>query len=407
MSQQREQPESERVVVFDTTLRDGEQAAGVRFSAADKLEIALALEAMGVDVIEAGFPQASPAEARAVAGVAARVRNAEVCALARAVPDDVDRAWEAVRGAARPRVHVFVGSSAINMQRQLRRDPAEVCEIARAAVARARGYTDNVEFSPLDATRSDPAFLAVVVRAAIEAGARTINLPDTVGCARPEQVAAMIAEQYARVPELSGVVVSFHGQDDLGLATANTLAAVGAGARQVEVAVNGIGERAGNTPFEEVVMAIAIHGAEMSVHASVDTRGIYAVSRLVEERSGIAVPKNKPVVGGNAFRHASGIHQDGVIKDPATFETLDPDAIGHPLGSEIVLGKLSGHTGFAACVERLGIVLSPAELRAAFARFQRVADEVDVVDDARLRAICACTRASGGAEREAWPGPGV
>jgi 2-isopropylmalate synthase len=264
-----------------------------------------------------------------------------------------------------------------------------------------------VEFSPLDATRSDPAFLARVLRAAIEAGARTINLPDTVGCARPEQVAAMIAEQYARVPELADVVVSFHGQDDLGLATANTLAAVGAGARQVEVAVNGIGERAGNTPFEEVVMAIAVHGPEIGVHTGVDSRGIHGVSRLVEERSGIAVPANKPVVGGNAFRHASGIHQDGVIKDPATFETLDPAAIGHPVGSEIVLGKLSGRTGFATRVAALDIVLSPAELGAAFERFQRVADEVDVVDDEGLRAICTCTRAASGAEREAWPGPGV
>ena len=393
----------ERVTVFDTTLRDGEQAAGVCFSLDDKVEIARALEAMGVDVIEAGFPQASPSEARAVAAVARNVRDAEVCALARAVAADVDVAAKAVRDAARPRVHVFVGSSAVNMEHQLRRAEDDVVESVRVAVARARAQVAVVEFSPLDATRTDPAFLARVVRTAIGAGATVINLPDTVGCARPEQVGAMIAELRASVPELYGVVLSFHGQDDLGLATANTLAAVAAGARQVEVAVNGIGERAGNTAFEEVLMALALHGAALGVTTGVDTRGIYRLSRLVETRSGIVVPPNKAVVGRNAFRHASGIHQDGVLKHRETYETLDPAAMGHPVGSEIVLGKLSGRNGFQARVAALGIELSNAELEAAFCRFQRVADQGTVVEDEALRGICGARPT----RDEAWPGPGV
>ena len=403
MSSQVTSQNPEYVAVFDTTLRDGEQAAGVCFSLEDKLEIARALEGMDVDVIEAGFPQASPSEARAVAAVARHVRDAEVCALARAVPADVDAAAEAVREAARPRVHVFVGCSALNLEHQLRRAEDDVVESVRGAVARARARVAVVEFSPLDATRTGPAFLARVVRTAIGAGATVINLPDTVGCARPEQVSAMVAELYARVPELAGVVLSFHGQDDLGMATANTLAAVAAGARQVELAVNGIGERAGNTAFEEVVMALDLHGPALGVRTGVDTRGIWPLSRLVEARSGILVPPNKAVVGPNAFRHASGIHQDGVLKHRQTYETLDPAAIGHPVGTEIVLGKLSGRTGFRSRVAALGIELCDGELEAAFCRFQRVADRGAVVEDEALRLICS----GGGGAAEAWPGPGV
>jgi 2-isopropylmalate synthase len=401
--QEKRRAETRRIVVFDTTLRDGEQAAGVCFSLEDKVEIARALESLRVDVIEAGFPSASPSEASAVAAVAQQVRGAQVCALARATPRDVDTAWEAVRHAAAPRVHVFVGSSDVNLRHQLRRGRDDVEALVRDCVKRAHGYVDNVEFSPLDATRTDPVFLARIVRAALDAGARTINLPDTVGCARPDQVARMIERLRSDVPEVEDICISFHGQDDLGLATANSLAAIAAGATQVEVAVNGIGERAGNTALEEVVMAISVHGAEMGVDTGVDSRGICPVSRIVEERSGIPVPPNKAVVGGNAFRHASGIHQDGVIKHRETFETLDPAAIGHARGSEIVLGKLSGRHGFAVRVAAAGIELSEAEVAAAFHRFQARADAGGVVDDAELRAICGAVASS----PEAWPGPGV
>jgi 2-isopropylmalate synthase len=376
-----------RVHVFDTTLRDGEQSAGVCFRKRDKLDIALALDAMGVDVIEAGFPAASRADAEAVAAVAAAVRDAAVCGLARAVPGDVDAAGEAVRGARRPRIHVFVNASDVHLAHQLRKDREAVVGMAEAMVRRARGFTDDVEFSPMDATRADPAFLAEIVRAALAAGASTINVPDTVGYATPDGLHALLVALQARVPEIERAVLSFHGQDDLGLATANALAAVRAGARQVEVAVNGIGERAGNTAFEEVVMALAVHGEALGVETGVDTRGIYALSRLVEERSGLEVQRNKAIVGANAFRHASGIHQDGVLKLPATYEVIDPATIGHPRGSEIVLGKLSGRAGFAARVRALGVALEGPALAAAFARFQTVADERREVDDEALRAL--------------------
>jgi 2-isopropylmalate synthase len=380
---------SERVVVFDTTLRDGEQTAGVCFSAAQKVEIAQALAAMRVDVIEAGFPAASAAERRAVNAVAREVRGAAVCALARAVPFDVDAAAEALRGAEAPRIHTFVNSSDVHLAHQLRKGRDEVLGMVEYAVARARNATDDVEFSPMDATRADPEFLIDVVRAALAAGARTINIPDTVGYALPDQVSRLITQLFDRVPELAEAIVSFHGQDDLGLATANAIAAIRAGARQVELAVNGIGERAGNTAFEEVVMAISVHGAALGVHTTVDPRGICALSALVEQHSGVAVPRNKAVVGANAFRHASGIHQDGVLKWRENYEVLDPSAIGHMRGTEIVLGKLSGRAGFVARAKQLGFCLSDAALDNAFDRFQRLADDQPVVEDDDLRSICA------------------
>jgi len=379
---------TDRVIVFDTTLRDGEQAAGVFFGKRAKVEIAGLLDAMGVDVIEAGFPAASTGEHEAVRAVAESVKRARVCGLSRALPAEVDTTWFALRGARAPRIHVFLSSSEIHLAHQLRRDADEVVEMARAAVERARRYTADVEFSCMDATRSDPELVARLVRTAIAAGATTINLPDTVGCARPDQVAAMFRETYARVPELAGVVASFHGQDDLGLATANSLAAIAAGARQVELAVNGLGERAGNTSFEEVVMALRVHGASLGVHTGVDTRGIWAVSQAVARHSGIAVPANKAIVGRNAFRHASGIHQDGVLKRRETYEALDPAEIGHPVGTEIVLGKLSGRAGFAARARALGIDLSDAALERAFARFQALADARGEVGDAEVAALC-------------------
>ena len=396
---------SEPVTVFDTTLRDGEQSAGVCFSARDKLEIARQLDSMRVDVIEAGFPASSASELAAVAEVGRGVRNATICALARALPGDVDAAAEALRFAAQPRIHVFVNSSDIQLAHQLRKNRDEVVTMAGAMVRRARTYTDDVEFSPMDATRADPAFVVEIVRAALGAGARTINVPDTVGAALPADVAALVRRLFAEIPGLQDAVVSFHGQDDLGLATANALAAIEAGARQVEVAVNGIGERAGNTSFEEVIAAIHVHGSRLGVQTNVDLSGICTVSRLVEERSGMAVQANKAVVGRNAFRHASGVHQDGVLKHRSTYELLDPRVIGHPVGTEIVLGKLSGRSGFAQRVAALGLELSGAALDRAFARFQTMAEGKGEVDDSDVLAICGANSLSGDA-RVVPPAPG-
>jgi 2-isopropylmalate synthase len=389
---------SDRVIVFDTTLRDGEQSAGVCFSIRDKLEIASALAAMHVDVIEAGFPAASLAEAEAVAAVAKLVRGATICALSRAVADDVDAAGAAIAAAERGRIHVFVNASDVQLAHQLGKDREQVIAMAETCVRRARDLCEDVEFSPMDATRADPGFVAEIVRVALAAGATTINIPDTVGIILPDDLAARIRDLRQRVPELEAAVLSFHGQDDLGMATANAITAIGAGARQVEVAVNGIGERAGNTSFEEVVMSIRVHGQRLGVHTGVDPAGICALSRLVEERSGIAVPRNKAIVGGNAFRHASGIHQDGVLKWRESYEVLDPAQIGHPRGTEIVLGKLSGRAGFADRVEALGVTLNDAELERAFALFQRVANLQREVDDARLAEICREARADTEAE---------
>jgi 2-isopropylmalate synthase len=384
----------ERVRVFDTTLRDGEQAAGVCFSAADKLEIAVRLAALRVDVIEAGFPVNSPEESAAVAEVAANVRGAAICALARAVPKDVAAAGDALRFAKERRIHVFVNASDMHLACQLGKSRAQVVAMAAAMVRSAREFTDDVEFSPMDATRADPAFLAELVRAVLGAGAGTINLPDTVGFALPEQVTEMFRALRSAVPEVESAVLSFHGQDDLGLATANTLAAIAAGARQVEVTMNAIGERAGNTSLEEVVLALRVHGERLGVASGVDTTGIYALSELVAARSGIAVPANKAIVGRNAFRHASGIHQDGVLKQRETYEVIDPAWIGHPTGSEIVLGKLSGRAGFAARVAALGIALPEAELERAFRRFQRVAATSREVSEAQLRLLAAGPQAA-------------
>ncbi len=382
-------PSQRRITVFDTTLRDGEQAAGVCFSAHDKTEIAVRLEALGVDVIEAGFPVNSPEECAAVAAVALEIRDARVCALARAVPRDIAAAGEALRHARAPRIHVFVNASDMQLAHQLGKSREQVAAMAAAMVRSAREFTDDVEFSPMDATRADVGFLAELARAVIAAGASTLNLPDTVGCATPDQVAALVREMRARVPELEAVTISFHGQDDLGLATANALAAINAGAGQVELAVNGIGERAGNTSLEEVAAALHVHGARMGVTTGLRLATLHELSRVVAERSGIAVPPNKAVVGGNAFRHASGIHQDGVLKLRGTYEVLDPALIGHPVGSEIVLGKLSGRAGFASRIAALGFALEEAALARAFAAFQRIAATQREVGDAQLRELVA------------------
>jgi len=382
---------SDRIQIFDTTLRDGEQTAGVAFSGAQKREIAGALSALGVDVIEAGFPVNSAEEFAAVRGVAEAVQDTRICALARAVPRDVEAAGEALRNAAAPRIHVFVNASDMQLALQLGKTRENVIGMAAAMVERARDFTDDVEFSPMDATRADPGFLMTLLRAATAAGARTLNLPDTVGVARPGQVADLVRRVVREVCEeaSSETVVSFHGQDDLGLATANALAAVEAGARQLEVAVNGLGERSGNTSFEEVAIALRIHGDAWDVHTGIDTTGICELSRRVARASGVSVAVNKAVVGANAFRHASGIHQDGVLKERATYEAYDPAWIGHATGTEIVLGKLSGRAGFAARAADLGHALEGRALLRAFERFQaEAATTRGAVPDGVIARIC-------------------
>ncbi|HET6334187.1 MAG TPA: 2-isopropylmalate synthase [Polyangiales bacterium] len=379
---------SDKVTIFDTTLRDGEQSAGVLFREADKVEIAERLLALGVDVIEAGFPAASPSEFAAVRRIAENLKGVQVCGLARAVEADIMAACESLARAETSRVHVFINSSDMQLAQQLNKSREQVLEIARASVALARKHAAAVEFSPMDATRADPEFLASLVRTAIAAGADVINIPDTVGYTLPAQLAELIRDLYKRVPELRERVLSFHGQDDLGLATANALTAVTEGARQVEVTINGIGERAGNTSLEEVVIALKVHGKRLGVHTDLKTEEIYPLSKLIEQKSGLLVPPNKAVVGRNAFRHASGIHQDGVLKQRDTYEVIDPAWVGHPEGTRIILGKLSGRAGVASRAKVLGCELRGAELARVYEVFQRVADERTEVQDDELLAIC-------------------
>jgi 2-isopropylmalate synthase len=379
---------SDKVTIFDTTLRDGEQSAGVLFREADKVEIAERLLALGVDVIEAGFPAASPSEFAAVRRIAENLKGVQVCGLARAVEGDIVAACEALARAETSRVHVFINASDMHLAQQLKKSHDQVLEIARGSVALARKHAAAVEFSPMDATRADPEFLASLVRTALAAGADVINIPDTVGFTLPAQLAQLIRDLYGRVPELREKTLSFHGQDDLGLATANAITAITEGARQVEVTINGIGERAGNTSLEEVVIALKVHGERLGVHTDLKTEEIYPLSKLIEQKSGLVVPANKAVVGRNAFRHASGIHQDGVLKQRDTYEVIDPAWVGHPEGTRIVLGKLSGRAGVAARAKALGCELRGAELGRVYEVFQRVADERTEVQDDELLAIC-------------------
>ena len=334
-----------RITIFDTTLRDGEQSPGIALQPHEKAEIAEQLERLGVDVIEAGFAISSPGDFEGIRAVARVARNATVASL--------------------------------HMERKLRLEPAEVLEQARAAVAYAHGRVDEVEFSAEDATRSDPQFLAEVCRAAIEAGATTVNLPDTVGYCLPAEYAAFLAEVQARCPELDSVTLSVHCHDDLGLATANTLAGVAAGARQVECTVNGIGERAGNAALEEVVMALRVRGPEFGVELGVDVAEIGRSSALVSRLTGYAVQRNKAIVGANAFAHEAGIHQDGMLKDARTYQIIDPTELG--LTMTLPLGKHSGRHAFARACADAGIELGDDELRAAFQRFKRLADERQAV----------------------------
>jgi 2-isopropylmalate synthase len=366
-----------RITIFDTTLRDGEQSPGIALRPNEKAELAEQLERLGVDVIEAGFAISSPGDFEGIRAVARVVERPTVAALARTQPDDVDAAVEALADARRSRLHVFIATSPIHMQRKLNLEPGEVLEQARSAVASAQGRVDEVEFSAEDATRSDPEFLAAVCRAAIQAGATTINLPDTVGYCLPAEYAAFLAEVRRHCPELDGVTLSVHCHNDLGLATANTLAGIAAGATQVECTVNGIGERAGNAALEEIVMALRVRADDFGVEVGVNVAEIGKSSALVSRLTGYAVQRNKAIVGANAFAHEAGIHQDGMLKDAATYQIIDPTELG--LTMTLPLGKHSGRHAFARACSDAGIELGTDELRAAFQRFKRLADERQAV----------------------------
>ena len=329
----------EKVIIFDTTLRDGEQSAGIGLTTQEKLEIAQQLERLGVDVIEAGFAASSPGDLEAVQTIAAQVREPIITSLARCYIPDVDAAWEGVKGAAKPRIHVFISSSDNHIMNLLRKNPEDVMETAVASVARAKTYCDDVEFSPMDATRTDPEYLFKMLESVIDAGANTVNIADTVGYTIPSEFAQRIEDIKENVPNIDKAVISVHCHNDLGLSVANSLAAVKAGVRQVEGCINGLGERAGNASLEEIIMALETRDDLFEVSTSIDTTQIYRTSRLVSDITGFPVQPNKAIVGANAFRHASGIHQDGVIKDRRTYEIMRPEDVG--LQSTLVLGKHS------------------------------------------------------------------
>jgi 2-isopropylmalate synthase len=363
-----------KVQIFDTTLRDGEQSPGIAMTPKDKVEIALALEALGVDVIEAGFALASCGDYKAISAVARAVTGPTVASLARTKRADLERAAEALEGAAcRTRIHTFIGTSPIHVQRKLRISEDEVLRQTAWAVAFAKDHADEVEFSCEDATRSEPDFLAQVCREAIAAGASVINLPDTVGRSLPHEMAAFVRAVRARCPELDDVVLSVHCHDDLGLAVANSMAGVSAGARQVECTINGIGERAGNASLEEVVMILNVRGEAMGASTDVDVSQIGAASKVVERITGYAVPPNKAIVGANAFAHEAGIHQDGMLKDAETYQIMDPAALG--LEMTLPLGKHSGRHAFAHACEQSGVQMGKEQMEEAFQRFKLLADE--------------------------------
>jgi 2-isopropylmalate synthase len=383
------------VRIFDTTLRDGEQSPGATMSSSEKLEIARGLARLGVDVIEAGFPAASPDDLEAVRRIAMEVGNAlpgddrqlpVICGLARANQHDIDAAWEAVRHAARPRIHTFLATSAIHMRYKLRMDPEEVVEKVREMVAYARSKCADVEFSPEDAGRSEPEFLYLVLGEAIKAGATTLNIPDTVGYTTPEEFGGLIAGIMAHTPGIEKAVVSVHCHNDLGLATANALAGLRAGARQVEVTINGIGERAGNTSLEEVVMALHTRRQSFDLETGIDTTQIARMSRMVSNYTGIPVQPNKAIVGANAFAHEAGIHQDGMLKNHQTYEIMRPETVGLSR-SRLVLGKHSGRHALKAHLEEMGYTLTSEELNRAFDRFKELADKKKTVTDADLEAL--------------------
>jgi 2-isopropylmalate synthase len=364
---------SRRIAIFDTTLRDGEQAPGIALRPDEKVEIGEQLERLGVDVIEAGFAASSPGDFEGVQAVAQAAKHVTVASLCRASSTDIDAAAAALEDAPRSRIHIFLATSALHMEKKLRLTPDEVVAHATSSVSRACASVDEVEFSCEDATRSDPEFVATVCRAAVEAGATMINLPDTVGYALPGEYAAFIRYVRLLCPELEDVSLSAHCHDDLGLAVANSLAALDAGVHQLECTVNGIGERAGNASLEEIVMAMRVRDDALQAHTDIDVSQIGPASRLVEQLSNYPVPPNKAIVGANAFAHEAGIHQDGLLKDVATYQIIDPDELG--LAMTLPLGKHSGRHAFSRACTEAGLDLDEDELVLAFASFKARADQ--------------------------------
>ncbi|OQX25278.1 MAG: 2-isopropylmalate synthase [Desulfobacteraceae bacterium IS3] len=377
---------SDRVYIFDTTLRDGEQSPGASMNAAEKLRLAMQLEKLGVDVLEAGFPAASDGDFDAVAQIARKLKTTEVAGLARASKADIDRAWGAVQHAAKPRIHTFIATSDIHLEYKLKMTRDEVVKAAVEAVRYAKSLTDNVEFSSEDGSRSDRDFLCRVFEAAIEAGAKVVNLPDTVGYAIPEEFGNLVKYVMTHTPNIHRAILSVHCHNDLGLATANTLAAISAGARQAEVTINGIGERAGNTSLEEVVMSLHTRPNYLPMSTNIRTEEIYPTSRLVSMITGIIVQPNKAIVGANAFAHEAGIHQDGVLKNPMTYEIMKPETVGLNR-NKLVLGKHSGRHALRSRLKELGYDLSDEELNIVFTKFKELADKKKHVVDEDLEAI--------------------
>jgi len=378
----------EKVIIFDTTLRDGEQAAGTSLNLSEKLEIARQLDKLGVDVIEAGFPASSIGDFEAVRLVARELKRPTVCALSLASIEGVDRAWEAVKEAEHPRIHVFLSASDIHLAHQLKKSRDEALKMSRETVTRARSHLDDVEFSPMDASRADPAYLYQILEAVIEAGATTVNIPDTVGYATPQEFGSLVQGILDNVPNIGKAVVSVHCHDDLGLAVANSLEAVRVGARQVECTVNGIGERAGNASMEEIVMALKTRRDFFELSTNIDTAQIYRTSRLVSELTGFPVQPNKAIVGANAFRHQSGIHQDGLLKKSITYEIMDPRWVGIP-SSSLVLSKVSGRHAFKERLSELGHTLSEEDLNRAFQGFKELADKKKDITDRDIESLVA------------------
>ncbi len=376
-----------KVLIFDTTLRDGEQAPGASMNDKEKLEIAFALERLGVDIIEAGFPIASKGDFKAVSTVAKHIKKPIICGLARCVKKDIDAAYGAIKGARRPRIHVFLATSKIHRQFKLKMSEAQILDLAIESVKYAKKKIFDIEFSPEDAARTEKDFLYKVLEGAIKAGAATVNIPDTVGYAMPGEYGRLIADIRNNVPNIERAVISTHCHDDLGLAVANSLAGVKSGARQVECTINGIGERAGNAAMEEIVMALKTRSDEFGgCFTGINTKEIHRISRLVSKSTGFIVPPNKAIVGGNAFRHESGIHQDGVLKERTTYEIMRPEDVGFT-GTGLVLGKHSGRHAFKMRLKSLNVELNDKELTQAFERFKAVADKKKQVFDEDLIAI--------------------
>ncbi len=375
-----------RIIIFDTTLRDGEQSPGASLSIKEKVQIAIQLERLGVDIIEAGFPISSKVQFEAVKECAEEVRNTIIAGLARALETDIKSAYESLRNAARPRIHTFIATSPIHMKHKLQKTPDEVMKMAVESVKLARSYVDDVEFSAADAFRSDPVFLREVTEAVINAGAGTVNIPDTVGYAIPSEFGAFIRDLIENVHNIGDTIISVHCHNDLGLAVANSLAAVQNGAGQVEVAINGLGERAGNASLEEIIMAFKVRHDYVDFDTGINTKEIYRTSQLVSNLSGIRVQPNKAIVGANAFAHESGIHVDGLLKARSTYEIMTPEDIGLT-DMKIVLGRHSGKHGFIKRLENLGYKLSKSELDVAFERFLVVADKKKEVFDEDIAAI--------------------